>query len=49
VTQGLKPGFKSGYPDCGRPHVNTAARLAEIEGYADDADLAWRKGLYPTV
>ena len=28
VTQGLEPGFQSGYPDCGRPHVNPAARLA---------------------
>jgi hypothetical protein len=49
MTQGLEPGFESGYPDCGRPHIHAAARLAQIEGHAEDADLARRKGLHPTV
>jgi hypothetical protein len=49
MSQGLEPCFQSGDPDRGRPHVNAAARLAQIERSAEDADLAWGKGLYATV
>ena len=49
MTQGLEPGFQSGYPDCGRPHVHAATRLAQIERYAEDADLARRERLHPTM
>ncbi len=49
MTQRLEPGFEPGHSDGGRPHVDAAAGLAQIEGHAEDADLAWRKGLYPTV
>jgi hypothetical protein len=49
MSQGLEPGFKSSDPDRGRPHVNAAARLAQIERSAEDADLARGKSLYATV
>jgi hypothetical protein len=49
MPQGLEPGFQSRDPDCGRTHVNTATRLAQIERSAEDADLAWWKGLHATV
>jgi hypothetical protein len=49
MPQGLEPGFESGDPDRRRPHVNAAARLAQIERSAEDANLARWKGLYSTV
>jgi hypothetical protein len=49
MPQGLEPGCQSSNPDCGRPHVNTTAGLAQIERSAEDADLAWWKGLYATM
>jgi hypothetical protein len=49
MAQSLEPGFQSGYPDGGRSHINPAARLAQIEGYTEDADVARRQGLDPTM
>ena len=48
MTQRLEPGFEAGYPDRGRPHIDAAARLAQIEGHAENADMARRKGLHST-
>jgi hypothetical protein len=49
MTQRRKPGLKPGYPDRGWTHVNATTRLTQIEGHAEDTDLTWRKGLYPTM
>jgi hypothetical protein len=49
MSQGLEPGFQSGDPDRGRPHVNAAAGLPQIERSAQNADLAWGKALDATV
>ena len=40
VPDGFEAGFESGDADGGRPHVNAAAGLAEVERNADHADLA---------
>ena len=39
VAQRLQPGFKSGNPHRRGPHIHAAARLAQIQRYAKDADL----------
>src|ERR1700726_3746349 len=39
VPDGFEAGFESGDADGGRPHVNAAAGLAEVERNADYADL----------
>jgi hypothetical protein len=49
MPEGLEPGFKPGDPDRGRPHVNAAAGLPQIERGAKNADLAWGKALDATV
>jgi hypothetical protein len=49
MPQGLEPGFQSSDPDRGRSHVNAAPGLAQIERSAENADLAWGKGLHATV
>jgi hypothetical protein len=49
MPQGLEPSFQPGDPDCGRPHVNAAAGLAQIERDAKNADLTGRESLDATV
>jgi hypothetical protein len=49
MPQLLKPGFEPSDPDRRRPHVNAAARLAQIERSAEDANLARWESLYSTV
>ena len=39
VAQGLELGFESGDAHRRRTHVHAAARLAEVERHADDADV----------
>ena len=40
MTESFKPRFESGHAHGRRPHIHAAPRLAEIEGNADDANLA---------
>src|SRR5579863_7817484 len=35
----LQSGLEAGYANCGRSHIHAAARLAEVEGHTNDADL----------
>ena len=39
VAESLELGFQSGNAHGRGPHVDAAARLAEVERHADDADL----------
>jgi hypothetical protein len=40
VTKCFEARFKARDAHCRGPHVNAAARLAEVEGDSDDANLA---------
>jgi hypothetical protein len=42
-TKRLKPRFQSGNTDRRRSHIDTTARLPEIEGHANHANLARRE------
>jgi hypothetical protein len=41
VADSFKARFEAGDADGRGAHVDTAARLAEVEGNADDANLLW--------
>ena len=42
VTERLQPRFQAGNADSRWPHIHPAARLAQVEGNADDAYLLGR-------